>query len=366
MGRKVPVYEDLKQQLKARIETGEWASGHRLPSEYELVKQLGIGRHRARQALRELEVEGYIVRKQGSGSYVLPASDRTPAIKVAGKEAVAMFFPRYICRYSRQVVDGFMRHMADADRRIIMYNVSGEAPAERESLRATVDSGVAGLVAWIDHDTLATRRLLSALGKRRFPVVLADRYLEGVDIDYVVSANEDIGYRLTRALIENGHRRIAFVGYKENVSSIVDRFKGYQRALREAGLLEDDTPAGRCADHRLVLDLELALDEPDRVVNEVMSLRDRPTAFVCVNDLFAKKVYPELAKRGYTVPDDIEFAAVDDEHPSENTEIPMARIAQNAYEVGAQSAEVLLARVLNPDLAVQRRSIQAGPVVRDA
>ena len=50
MRTKVPVYEEVKQQIKARIESGEWASGERVPSEYELVNALGIGRHRARQA----------------------------------------------------------------------------------------------------------------------------------------------------------------------------------------------------------------------------------------------------------------------------------------------------------------------------
>jgi len=364
MERKVPVYEDIKQQLKARIENGEWASGQRIPSEYELVEELAIGRHRARQALRELEVEGYIVRRRGSGSYVVPASDRTTAVNVAGRDAVAMFFPRYICRYSRQVVDGFMRHMTDTGRRIIMYNVCSDEASERESLRAIVDSGVAGLVAWIDHDTPAVRKLLSSLAKRCFPIVLADRYLPGVDIDHAVSSNEDIGYRLTRALLDNGHQRIAFAGYRENVSSIADRFSGYQRALREAGLVKESEHRGTDGRHNFLLEVESVMDFSEQTVKGVMALRDRPTAFVCVNDLFAEKVYQQLVKLGYEVPGDVELAAVDDEHPLDTNKIPMICIAQNAYEVGAQSAQVLLARVTDPNLPIERRSIQAGPLYR--
>ncbi len=364
MARKPPVYDTVKQQLKARIESGEWISGQRMPSEYELVEKLGIGRHRARQALRELEVEGYIVRKQGSGSYVVPASDRTTAVNVAGRDAVAMFFPRYVCRYSRQVVDGFMRHMSDAGRRIIMYNVCSDEASERESLRAIVDSGVAGLVAWVDHDTPAARKLLASLAKRQFPIVLADRYLPGVEIDHVVSSNDDIGYRLTRALLENGHRRIAFAGHRENVSSIADRFAGYRRALREAGIADEQKSGNGHSNHSLFLDVERVMDFPEQAVKDVMALHDSPTAFVCVNDAFAEKVYQELLRLGYTVPGDVELAAVNDEHPLDTDEIPMVHIAQSAHEVGAQSAQVLLARILNPGRAIERRAIQAGPLVK--
>lgn len=358
------IYHDIKQFLKDRIESGEWQTGERMPSENELVEQLNVGRHRVRPALRELELEGYITRRRGSGSYIAPASSRTATIKTADKNTVAMFLPRYTPGFPREVVNGFMQYMATAGRQIIVYNIETDESSETDSLRSVVDSGIGGLVAWIDHDSPANRKYLMSLTERRFPVVLVDRYLYGLEIDHVGSSNEEIGYRLTCALIELGHSRIAFGGYKRELSSATDRFNGYQRALGEAGLLSDGGRSSTRSGRGYYLDLDRTLARPGEQVAEIMALRDRPTAFVCLNDGFADRVGTQLARLGYSVPDDVELATVDDDHATDRRKPVRLHIQQQGYEVGSQSGEVLLARMATPDGPVQRRLIEAGPVYR--
>jgi GntR family transcriptional regulator, histidine utilization repressor len=63
-------YETVKASLRQRIADGGWEPGVRLPSERELVQQFGCARMTVHRALRELEAEGLIERRQGSGSYV--------------------------------------------------------------------------------------------------------------------------------------------------------------------------------------------------------------------------------------------------------------------------------------------------------
>ncbi|MBS0444834.1 MAG: histidine utilization repressor [Proteobacteria bacterium] len=63
-------YEAVKASLRGRIAAGGWRPGVRLPSERELVAQFGCARMTVHRALRELEDEGLIERRQGSGSYV--------------------------------------------------------------------------------------------------------------------------------------------------------------------------------------------------------------------------------------------------------------------------------------------------------
>lgn len=62
--------EDIKASIRQRIADGGWQPGMRLPSERELVQQFGCARMTVHHALRELEDEGLIERRQGSGSYV--------------------------------------------------------------------------------------------------------------------------------------------------------------------------------------------------------------------------------------------------------------------------------------------------------
>ena len=63
-------YATVKAALRERIAQGGLQPGVRLPSERELVQTFGCARMTVHRALRELEEEGLIERRQGSGSYV--------------------------------------------------------------------------------------------------------------------------------------------------------------------------------------------------------------------------------------------------------------------------------------------------------
>ncbi|WP_172122039.1 FadR/GntR family transcriptional regulator [Devosia sp. 919] len=58
------------QQMKEWLSSGQWPLNSRVPPERELAEQLGISRGALRQALGELEAEGYIWRHVGKGTFV--------------------------------------------------------------------------------------------------------------------------------------------------------------------------------------------------------------------------------------------------------------------------------------------------------
>lgn len=60
----------LAQDLRARIRSGEWGPGERLPSEPELARRRTVSRSSMRAAIAMLEEEGYVQRRRGSGTYV--------------------------------------------------------------------------------------------------------------------------------------------------------------------------------------------------------------------------------------------------------------------------------------------------------
>ncbi|MDO9416673.1 histidine utilization repressor [Pararhizobium sp.] len=69
-GGAAPLYAAVKQFVRDRIDSGAWPPHHRIPSENEIVADLGVSRMTANRALRELATEGAIVRVQGVGSFV--------------------------------------------------------------------------------------------------------------------------------------------------------------------------------------------------------------------------------------------------------------------------------------------------------
>ncbi len=65
-----PIYRQLKEIIRRRIEDGEFMPGERIPTEYELCDMFGVSRAPVRQALSELVNEGLLNRQQGSGTFV--------------------------------------------------------------------------------------------------------------------------------------------------------------------------------------------------------------------------------------------------------------------------------------------------------
>lgn len=66
----LPLYLQLKYTIKNLIDDGEIQKGEKIPSEYELCKRYKVSRITVRNALSELEGEGYLVKKQGKGTFV--------------------------------------------------------------------------------------------------------------------------------------------------------------------------------------------------------------------------------------------------------------------------------------------------------
>ena len=66
----LPLHVQVSNLLASRILDGEWPIGGMLPSEQQLCAQLGISRGTLRQALAELQRNGYVRREQGRGTFI--------------------------------------------------------------------------------------------------------------------------------------------------------------------------------------------------------------------------------------------------------------------------------------------------------
>jgi GntR family transcriptional regulator len=66
----LPLYYQIRQQIKESIARGDIAPGQALPSERELCTRYGVSRPTVRQALQELLHEGLLERRRGIGTYV--------------------------------------------------------------------------------------------------------------------------------------------------------------------------------------------------------------------------------------------------------------------------------------------------------
>lgn len=78
-----PIYQQIRDTVRARIEAGHYKEGDRLPSESALIAEFGVSRMTVRQALTQLVFENLIVRQAGMGSFVAATKKIVAAIDSA-------------------------------------------------------------------------------------------------------------------------------------------------------------------------------------------------------------------------------------------------------------------------------------------
>ncbi|MFD9958567.1 FadR/GntR family transcriptional regulator [Amycolatopsis sp. NPDC058986] len=79
--RRAGLVDQVIEQLRGAVTRGEWPIGERIPTEPELVEQLGVGRNTVREAVRALAHSGLLEVRQGDGTYVRATSEVSGAIR---------------------------------------------------------------------------------------------------------------------------------------------------------------------------------------------------------------------------------------------------------------------------------------------
>jgi LacI family transcriptional regulator len=222
----------------------------------------------------------------------------------------------------------------------VMYcNTDESAKEEEQYLLMLIERQVDGVLLVPARSSGASFRLLQA---HNVPVVVMDRRVAARNVDSVLCDSEAGAHALTRHLIELGHRRIAVLTGRRDISTSVDRVLGCRRALAEAGLTLDDDLVryggfnfGKLnqADGHRMAEAVLAADG------------ERPTAIFAANNFIAFGVIRALREAGLRVPEDISVVAFDDLPDDWVSEPFLTVAAQPAYEIGHRAATLLLDRI---------------------
>lgn len=79
--RRAGLVDQVIEQMRSAITSGEWPVGQRIPPEPELVTALGVGRNTVREAVRALSHAGLLEVRQGDGTFVRATSEISGAVR---------------------------------------------------------------------------------------------------------------------------------------------------------------------------------------------------------------------------------------------------------------------------------------------
>lgn len=196
------------------------------------------------------------------------------------------------------------------------------------------------------------------LRKRGLPFVFSTTYYPGFDGDCVMADLELGSYRLTRYLLELGHRDIAFLaGADRNAPITKLRVNGCRRAHAERGLALDPARIVSCARP----DFQSGYLEAQRLLGGT-----RPDAVMTINDLVALGAQKALKEAGCSIPKDISLAGYDDVIFASISDLHFTTVRQDIPEIARLSVELLIGRILGGTQKPVRTLIAPELMVRDS
>jgi GntR family transcriptional regulator of arabinose operon len=343
-----PLHEQLLNQIRDLILSGDWAPEDLLPSETELQHQLKISRSTIRQALSKAEAQGLIERVPGKGTFVARSPTGQADSRLIGYISCDSF--RHL---QSQLLSGAESVVAAQGYRVVFCN-SNRDPGEESRLlqQLVLEDKVRGILIWpVLHDD-PSRRLFQLAQQDLVPLVLVDRTFKGLPYDYVTSDNYGGAYSAVEHLASLGHRRIAFLSRPIlQLLTIAERLRGYQDALRSAGLtpLEPWLVGNANQEMEIVVALRSYSDVHSQDVEQIARYLEspaRPTAIFAMNDMMAMQAVKAARLAGLRVPEDLSLVGFDDE-AIVNTllDVPLTTVAQDAVTLGRRAAELLIERI---------------------
>lgn len=263
-----------------------------------------------------------VIEELGYESSLVARSLRSHQTHVIGI-LVAEFEP-----FSTEILKGASRAITGTGYELLAYSGGGRPGSDVGWERRYV-SRLSGTL--IDGALLVTPTVVDV--SATVPLVMLDPHtgptgLPTVDADSLAGA-----VSATEHLITLGHRRIGFLGGREDLESSQRREEGYRRALAGAGLPVDPDLI-RVGGYRR--------ESAEAPVAELLALPDPPTAIFAANDLMALGAMAVATRMGLRVPDDLSLVGFDDVPEAVIATPQLTTVRQPIQELGAVGIDLLV------------------------
>jgi GntR family transcriptional regulator of arabinose operon len=353
-----PKHQRIFEQLSHDLMSGRYRPGQKFPSEAALVRRFGASRITVGHALRELQQRGFIDRVAGSGTYVRSVAQRREGLLfgliIPNLGETEIFEP--ICH-------GIASSPNASGHALLWPHVDTNLPGKEEQAVQLCMQCIAHNVSGVffaplelsERSREVNRRILKLLRDAAIPVVFLDRRpdespfeercdLAGID-------NQRAGYLATNHLLQLGSRKIGFVAYRHQASTVKARIEGYKEAL---AALSGDRGDGRifyAAPNR-------SLDLPAKARN--------CDAFVCANDRVAGHLMHALLSQGTRIPENVRLVGIDDVNYASLLPVPLTTVHQPCHEIGEAALRLMLERMERPKMAARNVLLDGSLVIRES
>jgi LacI family transcriptional regulator len=248
--------------------------------------------------------------------------------------------------YFGRAVRGISEVATAAGFDVILANSGEDVGKEQAAVRVLLGKRVDGLI--VTPASMSETQHLESVQSSGRPLVLLDRAVPGLKVDSVVTDDRAAAKAATQTLIDAGHRRIAYITatnsdnpiyrgpHQISLTTVMDRIEGFLAAASEAGI---ETP------EQYIRLAATRLGASGKIIADLLSLPHRPTAILASDNVVGLEVFKAIRALGMSIPNDLSLIAFHDADWTSVTTPPITVISQPVYNLGIESAQILIKRI---------------------
>lgn len=337
------VYNDIKDAILS----SQYVEGDRLPTESQLQTTYGVSRITVKKAMEMLSEDGFIERYPGKGTFVLRCAKKSvPAQKPPCESGVQNAIAVVMSSFGPFFGQGFLAGVADEANRQGLNLLAGlcysTLEEEAQIIQRQISCGAKGVIIMPIHSESGINAGVIKAAMEGYPIVMADRYLEGFQLPYVGTDHAQAAFHATQYLFSLGHKNIGLISSAPTTTAITERENGYMKAYAMTKY--------RVHPEYMVPDIKSSMPGLNTTENfradvERMKrfYRENPsvTALLCIDYGVMKICETAAREAGIRIPTDMSLACFD--APNDGfAEFEYTHICQPEREIGVTAVQMLM------------------------
>jgi len=242
--------------------------------------------------------------------------------------------------------------------RVIITQSHDNVEDERSSIETMLEARVDGILASHAMGTTDFKHYQKVLD-RGVTLILFDRFNEAIDTHVVAIDDFKGGYRTTEHLIDQGCKKIAYIGGFSHVHIYNERFRGYRQALLDHDLAFD-------AD--IVFEGDMKMQSARDFTGHLLDASTIPDAIFATSDYSAIGAIQVLKERGIAIPDQVAVAGFSNEEFDSFVTPSLTSTDQHSDEMGRLAAQLFLNQINDESTTTvtQKTMLATELIVRDS
>jgi len=271
---------------------------------------------------------------------------------------IGLVVPEIDNQFFSEIINGLESVAYQQGYNVMIFQSQNIYEREVKIIDQLIGARVDGVAISIGSTTQDFRHL-NMLKELDIPLAMFDRVHDSVFGHKIINDNFDGGYKAGEFLIKSGHQRLAHIAGPDTLKLSRLRLQGFKAALRDAQV--------ELRPEYLVY-TTFRLEDSYQTALDLLRLPEPPDAIFAVSDYVALGVLKAARELNLQIPRDLALIGFSNLSVGPLLEPPLTTISQQSFEMGQETARILLENIESPvkDYKPQTRIFKPELVVRNS